>query len=151
MARPDTGFERRTSLILLQYWNELRGDRPFPHEDEIDPDRLAEVWGHCFLLQIRDIEEVKDYNYTYLGPKIVQAYNDGVLVPNGTMITPNANDLAALYNEVIETQDPLMDENEYTNPAGDLIKFRQSMMPLGTPDGKVLAIMGGAWYKPFVA
>ena len=68
MAYDDKGRERRISLILLQYWNQLRGNRPFPNEDEIEPEHLASIWEHCFVLQLRDLFSTDDYNYTYLAP-----------------------------------------------------------------------------------
>ena len=144
------GIERRTSLILLQYWNELRDERPMPREDEIDPDRLSEIWGHCFLLQIRDVKHVKDYNYTYLGPTLINAYNDGTLDRfNGKMVAPEANRVSHLFEQVIQDKDPLIDEGEYVNPVGRVVKFRQSMLPLAGPDGTVESILGGAWFKLF--
>lgn len=144
------GMERRISLMLLQYWNELRDERPMPTEDELDPDRLTAIWQHCFLLQIRDIKHVIDYNYTYLGPALMQAYEDGTLDRfNGKMVAPDANRLASLYEQVIKTHDPLLDEGEYTMPGGRVIRFRQAMLPLGDTTGKVHSILGGAWFKVF--
>lgn len=144
------GIERRTSIILLQYWNELRDERMLPHEDEIDPERLSIIWDHCFVLQIRDIKNVKDYNYTYLGPELVHAYEDGTLDRfNGKMIAPDANRLAHLYSQVIESKDPLLDEGEYKTPGGRIIRFRQAMMPFGKENGAVESILGGAWFKVF--
>lgn len=146
-----SGMERRTSLILLQYWNGLRDERPFPKENEIDPDQLSMVWGHCFVIQLRDIKKVRDYNYTYFGPNLVRAYQDGTLDRfNGKMISPDANRTALLFEEVIKQGDPVLDEGEYVNPIGKVVKFRQSLMPLGDDKGKaVFSILGGAWFKLF--
>lgn len=148
MAFNDGGIERRTSVILLQHWNELRDERLFPHEDELDTDHLQSVWEHCFLLQVRDVEQVANYNFTYLGPKLVKAYADGVLdIENGQMVSPQASMLAEKFRAVISSRDPLLEEGEYVNAHGELVKFRQAMLPLGTEDGTVLSILGGAWYK----
>ena len=139
--------ERRTSLILLQYWNELRGERDFPHEDELDPERLPQVWDHCFLIQVRDIQHVKDYNYTYFGPALLDAYQLGLLdAENGKMVAPDANRLARLFAHVLNTRDPLMDEGSYLNDQGRVVKFRQSLMPLGNSEGVIESILGGAWF-----
>lgn len=144
----DDLMERRTSMILLQYWNQLRGERSFPLETEIDPDQISTVWDHCFLLQVRDIKHVLDYNFTYLGPDLVRAYENGVLDRfNGRMISPDAHRSADLFNRVIETADPLLDEGEYINPLGKMVKFRQAFLPIGHEDGKIHAILGGAWFR----
>lgn len=146
MGMNDHIMERRTSLILLQYWNELRGERDFPTEEEIDLSRLEHVWNHCFLVQVRDINEVHDFNYTYFGPDLRAAYDSGILDPgNGKMAAPDANQLRTLYDEVVEKHDPLLQEGTYINSQGKRILFRQSMMPIG--NGQVESILGGSWFK----
>ncbi len=151
MALEAQGVERRTSLILLQYWNQLRGDRAFPDETEIDPEQLSQIWDHCFLLQIRDVKAVRYYNYTYLGSDLLRAYEEGQLDRyNGKMISPDAHRAAHLFEEVIRTGDPLIDEGEYTNPGGVIVKYRQALMPLGgPPDSGIHAVLGGAWFRLF--
>lgn len=144
----NTAQERRTSLVLLQYWNALRGDRDFPHENQLDPDELASIWERCFLVQVRDIEQVKDFNYTYFGMDLTEAYQSGVLDrDNGKMVAPDANHLSHIYMEVLQTRDPFMDEGEYINAAGKTILFRQAFMPLGNADGVIESILGGAWFR----
>lgn len=150
MAYDDKGRERRISLILLQYWNQLRGNRPFPNEDEIEPEQLASIWEHCFVLQLRDLFSMDDYNYTYLGPEIVRPYREGILDPSTTiMVSPKANQIAASFKQVAETLDPLLDEGECLSLKGDIVRFRQCMMPIGAANGRVHAVLGGAWYKLF--
>lgn len=143
-----TALERRTSLVLIQYWNELRAERDFPHEDEINPDRLEEVWERCFLVQVRDIEQVTDYNYTYFGPALLEQYDNGTLdAQNGLMVAPDASRLAHRYCEVMESREPVLDENRYVNTAGKTVLFRQAFMPLGRAGKGVESILGGAWFR----
>lgn len=146
MAFDDKGRERRISLILLQYWNELRGDRVLPTKDEIDPGRLAEVWEHCFVVSCNS----DAFAYTYLGSGIMQPYRDGVLDPEThVVVSEDPSRMAPSFMHVMETADPLLDEGECISLSDDIVRFRQCMMPLGTPKGEVEAIIGGAWYKVF--
>jgi hypothetical protein len=78
-AIPLTSNERRISLTLVQYWNQLRGDNPLPREEDINPDRLIGVWERCFLVQMRDLQEVPHFNYSYFGPDLIRAYQEGAV------------------------------------------------------------------------
>lgn len=147
-AVPKTQFERRSTLILVQYWNQLRGDFELPKEEAIDPDRLIGVWERCFLVQVRDINEVKDYNYSYYGSDLMAAFQDGRLEEgNGHIACSNANQLSHMYQQVMEDVGPIMQENEYTDSAGRIVKYRQILMPFGTEDGTIEAILGGVWFR----
>lgn len=119
-----------------------------PSEDEIDPDALQGLWPNCFLVQVRDIEAVQHFNYTYFGDALRQAYSDAVLNEDNTRVPgPEANRLAAIYRSIIESCDPLLDENELVNARGQVVLYRQSMMPLGRQEGKVESILGGVWFR----
>lgn len=147
---PETSFasERRLSVILTQYWNELRGDEEFPSEEQIDPDRLIGVWERCYMVQLRDIEKVADFNYSYFGEDLSKAYVDGRLEPSNTHIAaPDACLLAPKYKEVIEERGPIMDEDEYLDSRGRKVMFRQVFMPLADANGNINAILGGSWFK----
>ena len=143
------GQERRITLRLLAYWNEIRGDRPFPSENDIDPDRLEDVWDYCFLVQVRDLKNTQDYNYTYLGSAIVQAYK-GALAEDAcaAIVSPNASSLNAAFQRVLSTHAPVIEEAEFNNLRGQVIKFRQILLPLahGT---HIDAIFGGMRFKVF--
>ena len=150
MTLPQLAFadERRISVILAQYWNSIRGDAEFPNEDQIDPDRLIGIWERCFMVQMRDIEQVKDFNYSYFGEDLSRAYVEGRLEPdNAHIAAPDASLLAAKYKEVIEERGPIMDEDEYTDGRGRLVQYRQIFMPLADATGEIHAILGGSWFR----
>ncbi|MEO0637198.1 MAG: PAS domain-containing protein [Pseudomonadota bacterium] len=44
-------MKHANSKSLFQYWNELRGDRPAPNRDEIQPGGLRSVLGDTYILQ----------------------------------------------------------------------------------------------------
>ncbi|MAR55671.1 MAG: hypothetical protein CMM93_00665 [Rickettsiales bacterium] len=139
--------ERRVSIRLLQYWNRLRGDRPYPSENDIDPDALVGLWDYCFLVQLRDIHMVADYNYTYFGNELIHGYEHGVLdSANGMMACPDANALHQKFVSVIETRAPMMEQDEYENAAGNKVQFRQSLMPLGDETG-IYSIIGAVNWR----
>jgi hypothetical protein len=142
--------ERRITLRLIAYWEKLRAQKPMPSEADIDPDDLQDLWDYCFLIHVKDLGK-PDYNYTYLGKAIQQAYL-GELAddPEDLLISPNAAKLTASYNRVIESKLPVVEEGEFNNLHNDVVKYRQCMLPLGE-NGTVDAIFGGMRFKVFQA
>jgi hypothetical protein len=140
--------ERRLSLRLMRYWSEKSGLRPMAVENDIDPEELGEDWGYCFLLQARDVANIQDYNFTYLGENIMKAYFDTSLdAHNQFMVGPNAFRLSAHFTKVLETKAPVLDEGEFATVQGRRVLYRQVLLPLGQTDGVVEAIFGGMNYK----
>lgn len=140
--------ERRLTLRLLRYWQELRGIRTMVAEAEIDPDILGGDWGFCFLLQSRDVANIQDYNFTYLGENIMGAYFDREIDEhNQFLIGPNAYRLGSHFTRVLQTRAPVLDEGEFLTLHGRRVLFRQVLLPLGHDDKGVEAIFGGMNYK----
>lgn len=142
------GRERRITLRLMAYWEFLRGDRPFPKENDIDPEAIADLWDSCFLVQVRDLTNVLDYNYSYLGKDISEAYLGGLQArdPGCHIASPNARSLSHGYDKVLETKQPYIEEGEFINLSGARVKFRQILFPIGAGD-EVEAIFGGMRFK----
>lgn len=148
--------ERRLSLRLLRYWQEKRGTRALATENDIDPEELGGDWEYCFLLQARDIANVQDYNFTYLGERILKAYFDKAIDEhNQFMVGPNAFRLSGHFARVIDTKAPVLDEGEFQTLHGRRVLYRQVLLPLGDsepdadrdPDTEVAAIFGAMNYK----
>lgn len=144
----DPGVERRITLRLLAYWEKLRGDRVMPAERDIDPEDIADLWDNCFLVHTADLGK-PDYNFTYLGQGILDAYRFGLSEddPNG-LISPNADSLSHGYAQVMATGKPLLQEGEFHNLHNDIVRFRQCLLPLGEED-EIQAIFGGMRFKIF--
>lgn len=144
----DSAKERRLTLRLLGYWERLRRGRLMPTENDINPEDIDDLWDYCFLVQVRDMTK-EDYNYTYLGNAIVEAYRAGLSEdePAG-MISPAAGKMAPNYAKILETKQPIMQEGEFANLRGQTVKFRQCLLPLGHDD-VVDAIFGGMRFKIF--
>jgi hypothetical protein len=140
--------ERRLGLRLLRYWQEKRGLRFMPIENDLDPEELGEDWEYCFLLQARDVANVEDYNFTYLGSKIMKAYFDKAIdAHNQFMVGPNAFRLSKHFVQVLESKSPVLDEGEFDTLHGRRVLYRQVLLPLGTKDNQVEAIFGAMNYK----
>ncbi len=140
--------ERRYSSQLYSYWNQLRGKRLFPSEDVLNPEAIAHIWPHCFLIQVNDLKNRKRADFTYLGSEILRVYHDLLsLEDTGDFISPSSSHLSQNFWQVIETHKPIMQSGQFTTSRGNLIKFRQCLLPLGKSDSEVEAIFGSARLK----
>ncbi len=140
--------KRRLTRRLLDYWYAKRGTRAMPEENDIDPDELGVDWEYCFLLQARDIANVRDYNFTYLGSGITQAYFDDLFDEhNQFLLGPNAHHLSKHFDAVLATKAPVIDQGDFCTLQGRCIHYRQILLPLGDAQGTITAIFGGMSHK----
>lgn len=144
-------LHHRYHEILKSYWNELRGDRPFPNESEIDPDVLTEIWPSCFLISIDDVTRRLGYRYSYLGSDLIEAYGDDVQNPDVALrfLSTGSAPIVQKFDEVVREKKPVVDESHFINMKHLNIKYRTCMLPLGYKDGKVSHIIGCMRWKAY--
>lgn len=144
-------LKHRYHELLQDYWNKLRGSRPFPKESEIDPDLIEELWPSCFLISIDGVTDRLGYRYSYLGKGLIEAYGDDANHPDVALklIASSGAPMVKKFDEVRHQKRPVIDESEFMNLKHVNIKYRTAMLPLGTPDGKVTHILGCMRWKPY--
>ena len=139
-------LERRITLRLVAYWEKMRNGRPMPTENDINPEDIEDLWDYCFLIHVADLDK-PDYGYIYLGDAIISAYQEGLSAEDlGGIVSLHPSKLARSYHKVISSQRPVIEEGEFPNLAGNIVKYRQCLLPLGG-NNKVDAIFGGMRYK----
>lgn len=140
-------IERRITKRVYDYWCGLCRGRDMPEESDIDPDVLGEDWPYCYLLQTRDIDHIEQFNFTYLGEGISNAYHRAGIDPgNLELIGPNAFYLAHRFKQVVKTREPIIESNHLFAYDGTKIFYRQCLLPVGTHH-KVEAIFGAVQFK----
>ncbi len=140
---------KRINEQLLSYWEQKKDARTYPLESDINPDEIANIWDSCFLVQI---EEDNTYRYTYLGQDLIEAYGDDLNNKEicEKLVYPTSMSLTHKFDEVRTTQQPVMEDSEFTNTHGMLIKFRSCMLPLGKSGVNGVAyVIGGMKWKAF--
>ena len=145
------GSERRVSEMLMGYWNKLRGDRPVPEERELDLEEVDEFWDSCFMIELTYRGSERDYKYSYIGPSVKDAHGDdltGKEVYNH-LIAPYTEMLISKFEVVVEDLQPVQDESEFVNLRGELVRYRQCLVPLGGVDGQIGFIMGSMMWKKY--
>lgn len=148
-----TGKAKRITEILRNYWEDVRGDRPYPLESQIDTESelLQSIWDSCFLVRI-DPNAERPYAYSYLGKALVAAYGgqDGSeREVCEALVYPSSMSMVHKFKEVADTKAPINEDGEFTNSVGELIKFRSELLPLGDQDGEVAYILGGMKWKVY--
>lgn len=141
--------ERRLTVRLINYWQALSNGGLMPVEEALDPEAVGDLWPKCFLIQVFDIMNRRDMNFTYLGQDIIDAYQDGLMDEGQNMlISPNASRLSLTFRQIIESVAPVIAEGEFQAITGQVVRYRQCLMPIGKGD-EVQAIFGGMSFKAY--
>ncbi len=144
--------KKRINEILEEYWLEIKGDAPYPAEADVDPEALSEIWDNCFLVKVDYDNSERPYEYVYLGESLIQAYGGDDMTEKEvceTLIYPSSHSLVHEFKEVVDSAKPVVDESEFTNSKGLLIKYRSNLLPLSAGGGGVDFIIGGMKWKAF--
>ena len=143
---------KRINEILLGYWQSKCAGRPFPLESDINPDDLDAIWDSCFLVKVEAGASAPEYRYVYLGQSLVEAYGDDLTNREvcERLVYPSNMSLVHKFGEIVEAQKPAIEDNEFTNTKGLVVKFRSCMCPLSKREGGgVDYIVGGMKWKAF--
>lgn len=138
--------QRRINERLLEYWRKVRRDRPFPMENEINPEAIESIWDSCFVVRAEPPGEPTEFRYVYLGEALIEAYGDEMNSKEvcEKLAYPANNELIARFKDVIDSRSPVTEEAEFTNSRGMLIKFRSCMLPLAKDNPDQVGYVIGA-------
>lgn len=143
--------ERRLTHRLVDYWQQIKGDRPFPMVNDIDPDEIADMWEYCYLIQISkstDFSREHAYSLTFLGRALQSFRQQGDSAHEAAfLMTLPPDKLDTIYTEMLMTRLPIVENvDDFYTPIG-VIKYRQAICPIGTEDGQIRGIFGGMRFK----
>lgn len=143
-----SSVHHRINEQLRQYWDSLRGDRPMPLESDINIADLKEIWDYCFLVNVNGDR----FAYSYLGPQLIEAYGDDFTGREiaQTLLEPHPHSLFDSFKDVAANAQPKIDESEFTNSRGTLVKYRSCILPLGSRGHTSVAfLLGGMKWKAY--
>lgn len=138
----------RINEQLQHYWEQLRGNRPMPYESDINIADLKEIWDYCFLVNVNG----ERFAYSYLGPQLIEMYGDDFTGKEiaQTLLESHPHSLFSSFKDVVANPQPKIDENEFTNSRGQLIKYRSCILPLGSRGHlSVGFLLGGMKWKAY--
>ncbi len=139
--------ERRSTMLLMGYWQELRAGRRAPlvraFKTAVPPDLLAD----CFTLlpaETPDRSRLHD-----IGERIARVSAIAVPslalseVPGGTLIGIASKWLG----QALEIRAPVVDEGEFEDRHGARILYRATLLPLANQQDEIVQVLGGARCK----
>jgi len=142
--------ERRLSVRLLNYWNELRGHRRYPVPDDI---------------QFSDIPELAEFGFTmslelgggapklhYLGSALKDHINmfrggEPVAGSENKPLSLALNDAIRRYAEVTEREGPVAFESDAFDTPGARFAYRAIILPFSRDGRNIDFILGAIRYK----
>ncbi len=144
------GQSRRITRRLLAYWEAAKGDRPFPALTDIQPEMLSDIWDACFLVQVKHTANPgEQYKYIYLGPSIIAAYGNEATGGNinTSLLSKHSGHITDVFDKVVDTGKPLVEESEFRNLNGIMVRYRQCVLPLGEFNDDIDHLLGGMKWK----
>ncbi len=132
----DTPESKRAHEQLLRYWNNLKGLRPYPSEDEVDPDAIDAIWDCCFLVTLIDQPGSEGLQFEYVGQQLLAAYGVDM-----TGMSPEDHDAPQLssmldsIHQVVNTAQPVIDDSVFVNRRNLEVRYRCALLPLGDDKG----------------
>ena len=154
-SNPDINYgsdlHHRCHDQLFKYWDNLRAGRQFPHEREIDPDEIADIWDYCFLISLDDVVNRIGYRYSYMGSALVEAFGDNVNNPDMALRLLSSTKVPNLkkIEEVLNKKHSVIDEGEFINAHHMNVRYRTCIVPFGYEDGQVSHLFGVMRWKAY--
>jgi hypothetical protein len=140
--------EKRISNIIINHWEKVKGDKLIAAEKDLDPVLLDPLLDNCFMLSASELAEAGKYKYIYIGKNILDAYGSRVTSPKDYHdVDPLSN--KKKFKELMEKKVPIMEEGQFINKDGDVVKYRQCLVPLGSDGVTIETILGGMRFKVF--
>lgn len=144
--------EKRINLRLISYWEKLKGNKHLPLESDIEPDDLFDIWDDCFMIDVHHKNGKYAFRYGYLGDSLLEAFGDsdesGSDVYELLLDTKDA-DTKVVLEDLLNDNEPFIQEGEFINNLDIPIKFRRCLLPLQSNTGHVDHILGGMRWKAF--
>ncbi|MFY7962246.1 MAG: PAS domain-containing protein [Elsteraceae bacterium] len=137
---------------LFAYWRKLRGDKPMPRQDQIDPLDMRDALGFLFLMDV--VDGGADFRYRVYGSKVVDRYSvdmTGKLLSNLKVDSVFVDFFMAGYRAVVARKIPLLTQHNHSPfvAATDTVRL---ILPLANDKGEVGRILvgniPGEWRPP---
>jgi hypothetical protein len=139
--------ERRLNMRLMAYWQDLRGTSSHARVDRFDPDKIADLWPHCF--SVAPARNPDRATLVHVGTAI--AADSGLITDDLVVSDVPADTLLGkalhLVPEVLKLKYPVVDSGDFKDHLDRPSLYRSILLPLSDAEGKVCLLVGGARAK----
>lgn len=145
--RTGSQSERRLSMRLMAYWQDLRDGLPCAQVSRFRPDAVKDLWDDCFLLPPGP--DMTKVGFIHLGSKLAQDSGLTMSHPLVSDVPPDSvlGRTLELVPELLSSSRPAMESGETTDQNGRTCRYRTILLPLGDDSGAIKLILGGTRFK----
>jgi hypothetical protein len=138
-----SGSERRMINRIASYWEEIKGDRPFPSLKDVEAARLEDIRANCFVIDISESVEMPVVRF--VGEALSEG---GTVAHSGDTLSsvPKRSLLGRIsehFLECVANGSPVGIEAEYDNDQGETVLYRGVVVPF-SDDGEHIDFVLGA-------
>lgn len=143
--------EQRLTLRLMQYWNLIRRDRPFPAIEQFNPLAVGDIWPECVKLRLNTRIGLVTFLCDYMGESLSKTYGrdmTGAILENNVQTFPGVVMYSKL-NEIVANPAPMENNGHMLNEEGGLIKYRACFLPFCSEIKGLTHIIVGLSFRLF--
>lgn len=135
-------MQKKSSKLLFEYWNDLRGARSAPDRRDLDPTRIRDALASTFILQA---EEDGAYTFRLAGSHLCSAYCRELKArPFADLWHERDRDaIETLMRAVTDDHAVALITFQGTTSTGAQLKFETILMPLRHNGSTSARILGG--------
>jgi hypothetical protein len=149
MSKKSATSENRMVLQLFTYWKRISKERLFPSLVDVDPNGIADIWPHCFILDVTT--EVDRPVFHYIGKSLERDRQIDLALaeiekteldePKRTPPT-RLGQAAKNFRQTILKKSPVSSGGVFEHPNGKTILFRSILLPLSDNDRTFNYVLG---------
>lgn len=144
--------DKRLTNRLITLWENIRKDRAMPEAAWFNPASVDDIWNQCFKLKREGAAATfSNYCYEYMGSMIAEAYGQdltGKTVNAQSKHFPGARIISKIDGLGVSFA-PLMEEGQFINTHGKVVKFRSCLLPFGNAGNELTHVIGGVSWRSF--
>jgi hypothetical protein len=144
--------EQRLIVRLGSYWEMLRKDNIMPAIEQFNPHMVADLWPKCARISLDHRNpNATSYLYEYVGQDTISMLGADLTGHTVDMRLREDNGLKILkyITTVSQTQKMQVDEDQFVNKRGQLVKYRCCFLPFGDAKRGITHIIIGISYRSF--
>lgn len=137
--------DKRLVTRLQNYWDLIRRGKAMPEIAQFNPSTIDDLWQNCMKVELNMSQGGGTYSYKYMGGKLVTLFGrdlTGTSVERTVVRYPYIV-LIKKLDESVRAKKFMLDENQFVNDKGKVIKYRCCFLPFGTEAKGVTHIIVG--------
>lgn len=144
--------EQRLIVRLGNYWEMLKKDNDMPAIEQFNPHVVGDLWPKCVRIQLDHRNpSATTYRYEYLGEEAIAMLGADLTgrTVDVRVREDNGLKIVKFIEMVSQTQKMQVDENQFTNSRGQLVKYRCCFLPFGDVKRGITHILIGISQRAF--